>query len=265
MSEFGGGLELRDVLAKPDTVQAVPKGTIRQVYADGTVDLATGEGVAKGCLVAAWYAPRTGDVVRYARCDQATLMVLGTVRTWNETTVDVDKAVSLAWNVNPAPVSIPNPLVVNAVATKSFRGGDWERDQVYQGAYTTRYGYWYGLYFYGAGAFDALRGRRITSASIRICRSNEGGVIADVPAIVAPHIHPTQPGSAPYFTMGGRTIGSSDRNTAVEMGLPLDMAQQLADGKAAGIGHNYSGTAEYSILDSLAMDPTSGRLTLGWA
>lgn len=257
-------LELRDVLAQPDSPVRIPKATITQVYADGTVDLETASGPATNAAVLGSYTPRIGDAVRFMRADETTLLVLGTIRATSATTVEVDAPLSMAWNVDPALSSPANPLVVTAIDAGSWRDGDgWDVADVRQGASSTRKPWWFGCYFYGAGAFSALTGRTITSATITVSRSVDGR--DNEPAIIAPHLHAAKPATAPVFTADGVELAPEMlEGVNVDLSFPVEFAQQLADGAAAGIGHNYAGTADYAIFDALATDPLSGRLTLGW-
>lgn len=260
-----------------DVIQADPfdprgtenssRATISNIYTDGTVDLSYKGGTAARVPVSSAYAPRTGDVVEVIRRNMSSLLVLGPVRTSNQTTVDVDSGLSLMYNVEPAlaPVdTTPNPLVVNPTSTKSFRGGDWERDDVYQGAAAPQYGYWRGCYFYGTTP-QQLAGRRCTRLRIRISRKGEGGVISNVAQYLLGHVHESQPSSSPLFTTHAHLAGHATRNQPIDLDLPVEWGQALMDGQLKGFGHLRDTTGDYSIAYSKAGDAATGRLTIDWA
>lgn len=249
----------------PRGTENAARAIIANIYANGLVDLQYKGGTAKNVPVSASYAPRTGDVVEVVRRNLSSLLVLGPVRTFNATTVEVDSGVSVLYNVEPTLVTSANPLVVDPTATKSFRGSDWERDDVYQGAASgaTQYGYWRGCYFYGATP-QQLSGRRCTRLRIRISRKGEGGVISNVAQYLVGHVHEAQPGGSPLFTTGAHLAGYATRNQPIDLDLPVGWGQALIDGSLKGFGHVRDTTGDYSIAYSKVGDAATGRLTIDW-
>lgn len=258
----------------PQGTENAARGVISQVFADGTVSLNYKGGTANRVrILSSSYAPRTGDMVEVVRRNAATLLVLGPLRTENLTSVEVHSSLGILYNIDPALIVLsptpeqpagPNPLYVNPVSTASFRGGDWERDQVYQGAYSPQYGWWKGLYFYGSQP-QVLAGRRVVSFSIRIARATVGGPVNNAPQYLAPHVHEGQPGGSPLFTAGAYHAGNANRNEPVRMTLPVEWGQALVDGQVRGFGHIFDSTSAYSIAKSKGEDAETGQLEIGWA
>jgi hypothetical protein len=268
-----GRERLSRLLSVKDTPQALRQATIENINADGTVDLRLVDGVRKNVPVGSWYTPGVGDAVRVLRADPYTLFVLGTTRGPAATTVSVSNNLLFPYNVTTQPVNAPAPSIVtgtnyfSATSTRSYRPLDgWSRSDVYQGAYSAGYGYWSGCYFYGTGP-QALRGKIVTSGSIRVHREGQGGNALNVAQWIAPHPHLSQPGGGPYFTAGARNLGYVDWGQALELPVPVPWLQALVNGSASvrGFGHRISATgAAYSINYPKANDTLSGRLTIRW-
>lgn len=259
----------------PDTKQGVYTGTISQIYADGTVDVDLGSNaIATGCYVVASYTPVTGDLVELVRRDSSSWLVYGPRRTSNATTVQVGRSVGIPWNINPAAPGVSNPLVKNPVSTRSWRESDgWGGaylpavDYVGQGAYSSgSLGYYRGCYFYGAGAFTVLAGRRCTSLTIRLSRAGSGGASGGTTQWIAPHVHATQPAGQPTFVGGVSGVGTLAWNTAGVFNLPIEWGQGLIDGIYSGFGHLLLayGNFNYSIAKGLSGDASTGQISLGW-
>ena len=266
---------LANALHDPDALQTVYTGTISAIYADGTVDVDLGGNrLCTGAIVLSFYSPATGDAVEVMRRDPHSWLVLGSVRTSNATTVGVANNWSLPYNVGAAPVapgpSAPNPFVVNAASTYSYRKIDgWSRTAVYQGAYTSSQGsslgYWSGCYFYGSSAFSAIYGQTCTSLSITLERESAGGNAGAVPLYIAPHVHGSHPSGAPTWWAGAIYVGSLAWGQHNTFALPKSWGQAILDGHIKGFGHRYSGSAAYSIGDAVGTYASAGHLSLGWS
>ncbi len=265
-------MKLRTALRAPDSLGAVVSATIAGVNADGTVTIDLGGGsVIPACAVLAPYAPGTGDVVQAIRRDASSWLVLGVVRTSNATTVGVGADFSFPFNVTPAASTIPpgptsGKSTFTAASASSWRndGNGWSKSQPYQGAYTTAHGYYRGCYFYGTNAFSSLRGRTCTAATITMARPSTGGNAGPVAMLLAPHAHATQPGGSPVFVGSTQNVGGVSWGATVTLSMPASWGQLLIDGRAAGIGHNYLGTASYSINQGPAQVATAGQIILTW-
>ena len=263
---------LRDALSGgPDSDELAPSGTITGVSADGTVAVDFGGGrVISSCEVLASYTPASGDSVRVMRAGPASWLVLGTVRTSNPTTVDVTASLSFPFNVTPAaPSGAASPLVVPAATIRSYRDNEgWsgaaESNNAAQGAYSTRYGYYRGCYFYGAGAFTGLAGRTCTSLTIRLARTGSAGIAGGENIWLAPHTHDGIPAGAPYFPVSPVNVGQLAWNGTGTFTLPVAWGQALIDGVYKGIGHRFLGTSDYAVFKGLAADSLSGQISLGW-
>jgi hypothetical protein len=213
------------------------------------------------------YSPATGDSVEAVRRDANSFLVLGAVRTTNVTTVDVADSLTLAWDILPAYVepAASGSKTINCADTHSARGGDWERDDVYQGAYgySARYGYWRGCYFYG-NAFGSLVGKRCTRIRIYISRKSEGGIAGPEGIYLAPHAHASRPGGSPVWRGSARYVGALAWGDGAYFDLPVSWGQGLIDGTIKGVGHLRDNTSDYAIFNSLAADAASGRLIIDW-
>jgi hypothetical protein len=265
---------LSHLIHRPDTPKVAARAVVQQVYTNGTVDLQLSDGVAYGIEVGEWYTPATGDTVRVIRTDPYNLFVLGRARTSLPGTVQVQNSFLFPYNVYavpdtapPAPELATGVSQFNPVQTRSWRSLDgWSRYEVYQGTHSASYGYWRGCYFYGTAPLS-LRGKIVTSASIRIRRMGSAGVSTNAPQYIAPHAHATQPRTSPYFTATARRLGYADWGTAVELPLYVPWVQALVNGSATvrGFGHAINATgAYYSINYARGNDATSGRLTIHW-
>lgn len=270
-------MDLVRALTHPDTDWQVTSAVVATVNADGTVVVDVGGGRSfPATVLATTWTPTTGAPVEVVRRDHASFLVLGPVRTANPTTTGLTTSWSVPYNVFPAPPggagSTSGTLTVNMAGTGSWRDADgWSQNAPYQGAYSPTRGYYRGCYFPGSTAFDALDGRTCTSLTIHLARHNgagAGGVGSGglVPQLLALHAHPVQPGSPPTFTTAATTVGSlSDAAPTGTFTLPLAWGQALIDGTAGGIGHLSLSSGYYSRCQSLAEDPLSGQLVLGWA
>lgn len=260
-------LDLARALAPADTPATIIGATITEISSDGTATVDLGGGrLVPGCRVLAAYAPAPGDSVEVVRRDDSTFLILGAVRTSNVTTVDVAGSITLAWNVQPAYVEPADTgtKVVNCADTHSCRSGDWERDEIYQGAYLPSYGYWRGCYFYG-NAFGSLVGKRCTRIRITISRKAEGGIAGEEDVYLAPHVHASRPGSSPIFKAAAVKVGTLSWGETGTFDLPVSWGQGLINGTMRGFGHIRDSTSTYAIFNSLAGDPASGRLTIDWS
>lgn len=269
-----GRERLSRLLSLRDTRQAAQRATIENINADGTVDLRLIDGVRNNVEVGSWYAPVIGDSVRVMRTDPFSLFVLGTTRGAAPATVTVSNSILLPYNVAAPIADAPDPSVTSGTSyfdptsSRSYRNPDgWERAEIYQGAYSSGSygGFWYGCYFYGT-APQRLKGKTVTSATIRIHRRGSGGVTSNVAQYIAPHNHLSRPSGAPYFTAGARNLGYVDWNQTLELPLYVPWVQNLVNGSATvrGFGHRYAGYASYSIAHALSTDSHSGRLTIRW-
>lgn len=259
---------LRDALAPETGLETVEVATVTALNADGTLGVDFGGRVADPvpALDTGW-VPAEGMAVACVRMGGSWL-VLGPTRSANATTAPVDITFAFPFDVLPAATVVPSPLVVSATATGSWRPrgpGGWMQSDVRQGAVSTAWGYYDGLWFYGSGAFASLEGQTATSLTIRVSRPSSGGVGAPEPLYIAPHVHPTQPGGAPYFPVAPRKYPGPAWGGTSTITLGTDWGQGLIDGKYAGLGLRYSGTADYVILNSVSTDALSGQLTLGFS
>lgn len=269
------GVPLPRALSSPDSSAAVATATIVGINADGTVVVDFGAARRSGkCLVLAGYTPLFGDVVQVLARDGSSWLVLGSVRTSNATTQNLVVSCRTPRNIVPSTSGVPNPFVVSAAATGSWRDADgWSQSAPYQGAYSPSRGYYRGCYFYGPGAFAALAGRTVTSVQIRLHRHTAiggGGVGSSGPIgqYIAPHPHPAQPGEPPYLPVGAYlagTLTAPDDNQAGWFSLPVSWGQALADGQFAGFAHVQLTAADYQRCKSVAEDGASGQLSIGWA
>lgn len=259
--------DLRDALTSPDALSDIRTGVIASIAADGTVGVDFGGGrVIARCACLATYAPATGEAVQVIRRDASSWLVLGATRTSNATTVPVGASLSFPFNVKPAASVAANPLVVSAASSRSWRRNEgWYKPEVYQGAYSTTWGYHRGLYFYGSSAFASLAGQTCTSVTIRLPRTSAGGQSGAEPVYIAPHVHASQPSGSPYFPVAARKFTGAAWGGVVTVTLPADWGQKLIDGVYKGFGLAYDGTTDYAIYQSVAADSTAGRLSIAWS
>ena len=254
-----------------DTTRAMEKATVESINADGTVDLRFVDGVRYSVPVGAWYTPATGDSVRVLRADPFSLFVLGTTRDSNNTTVDVSSSILLPANVRAAIVDAPTTSsgtdTFQVTGTRSWRSLDgWSRSDVYQGAYSSGYGYWLGCYFYGT-APQRLKGKKVKSGTIEIHRKGEGGDGSAVPQFIAPHAHASRPGSKPVFTASAKNVGQLGWDKTGVFSLDAGWLQRLVDGdpKVRGFGHRIAATGhKYSIAYNDGGAANTGKLTIHW-
>lgn len=270
-------MRLRDL---PDATQDAPgTAVIVGISADGSVSLDLGGGQVVPALVTDTYTPAMGDLVAVTRLTPTSYWVLGRRRTSNATTQTLTMSWPLPYTVLPSVSSVANPLIVNAIETKSWRASSgWERDEIYQGRYSTTDDYWHGCGFHGNGVGPIL-GRTCTFIRLRVHRANSGGVISGQAQYIAPHAHKTRPSGAPVFTAaaqritsaldtaGNPTNGDLDRDQVKRLILPTSWGQDLLDGKIGGFGHLLlaTGNGNYSIDRALADDAAQWQLEIGWA
>jgi hypothetical protein len=263
-------MDLARALASADTLSTIAAATVVDLAADGTVTVDLGGGrVVPGCRVLATYSPTTGDSVEVLRRDANSFLVLGNVRTTQATTVEVSNSLALAWTVQPAysDGASSGSKIVSATDTQSYRSSDkWERDDVYQGAYSSSVslGYFRGCYFYGSTAFASLNGKRCTRLRIRVSRKGSGGIAGAEGVYIAPHAHGSRPSGSPLWRASARNVGSLAWGANGTFDLPVSWGQGLIDGTIKGFGHLRDSSSDYAIFDSLASDSASGRLTLDW-
>lgn len=266
--------DLRGLDASDDPGMAVITGTA----ADGTVTIDIG-GASVPAFVDAAYTPVLHDVVRVSRRG-GTWWVEGTRRTSNTTTQTLSMSWPTPYRVLPAVIAVPNPLIITAVETRSWRSTDgWSRPQVYQGRFETSTGYWHGCVFYGPDPAAAIKGRTCTYIRWRDDRYNAGGVIGAQAQYVAPHAHPTRPAGAPVWTAAAQRItsaltlagvatdGDLARDETKRLILPTAWGQGIIDGTIAGFGLLLlaTGNGNYSISYDLATRPLMGQIEIGWA
>lgn len=270
-------MRLRDL---PDaTPDATGTATVASISADGSVTVDLGGGQVVPALVTDTYAPVRGDSVAVTRLTPTSYWVLGRRRTTNALTQTLVSSWPTPYTVLPAVTGVANPLIVNAVETKSWRKSDgWSRDQVYQGRYSTAEDYWYGCGFHANGVAPIL-GRTCTFIRLRVHRANSGGVISGQAQYIAPHAHKTRPSGAPVFTAAAQRItsaldtagnpvnGDLDRDQTKRLILPTSWGQDLLDGRIGGFGHLLlaTGNGNYSIDWALADDAAQWQLEIGWA
>lgn len=182
---------------------------------------------------------------------------------------------------NPAPAPPPPPpppgstsgstpsgakrtFSVRAVEAKTWRGG-WRGDttDAYQGiagawgSRTTNRGY----LFYGAGAFDDMRGLTVTAASIRLTAKRGVGISGPSPIRIRLHTSTTRPNSQPVLLADEVVVSLRDGETRT-VPLPVSMAQKLASGTAGGIAFVSDSTADYGAIVGPTGNASSGLITI---
>ncbi len=268
-------MDLASALVAPDRDGPLFFATIRQVYANGTVDVDFGGGrVGTACVVQSSYSPTAGQQVVVERFNAGLWLVRGDVRTSNTTTVAVGRSIGIPYNITPVTPTGANPLVVSVAGTSSWRSADgWSgaylptTDTVAQGAYSTAYGYYYGCYFYGANAFVSLAGRTCTRIRIRLNRQGSGGSAGGTQQVIAPHVHPSQPADSPLFATTGVNVGALGWGSAGVFDLPVSWGQSIIDGTYSGFGHFLlaAGNGNYSLAVGKGGNGATGQITLDWA
>lgn len=275
-------MELADLFTRsggsnPDS--GVFSARIEGVNADGTVDLSYRGSLIFGAQVLGWYTPASGAIVKVARLNVGTYLVLGSTRTSNPTSVDVIASYSLPWNVQPVsrgidltdnPGGKTDPYLVTAYSSASFRQrGGWDNTKVIQGAYTTSYGWYTGCWFYGLKP-QALRGVTVESLKIHIKREVGSTRAGAIPIYFWPHPYTSRPGEAPrvYDSINGqrapsRVPGVLVGNTAT-YNLPKVWGQALVEGRIKGFAVRILDRNNYCVLSSVNDYPASGRLTIDW-
>lgn len=268
-------VSLPRAMTPPDSPSVVRPATVVGINADGTVVVEFGSGLKSGaCPVLAGYTPVCGDSVQVLKRDTSSWLVLGSVRSSNATTQNLVIGCRTPRNIMPSVSGVPNPFVMSAVGAGSWRDADgWSQAAPYQGAYSTRYGYYRGLWFY-AGAAAPILGRRCTGPpTIHLNRHTAigaGGVGSSGPigVWIAPHAHPTQPGDPPVFLDAPvmvTTMTAPSGGSTADPGLLQAWGQGVCDGTIAGFGLLQLTTADYLRMQSPAEDATCGRVSIPWA
>ncbi len=248
------------------------------VAGDGSVTIDLG-GQEAPALVDDSITPALREMVAVIPLTETTWWVLGRRRTSNPTTQPISGSWPVPYHVLAAVTAVPNPLIVSAIDTHSWRSSDgWSRDRIYQGRYFTSDPYWNGCGFHGAGVAP-IKGRTCLYIRLRVYRANEGGVIGPQAQYIAPHAHTTRPDGAPVWTAAAQRItsalltdgtptdGDISRDGVKRLILPTPWGQDVLDGKIGGFGHLLlaSGNGNYSINYSLAEQPRQYELEIGWA
>lgn len=263
-------MSLRDAFAiNADDDDRVVLGALSALNADGTVGVDFGGGIEANPVPAldSGWTPSVGLTVACARFGTSWL-VLGPTRRSNPTTVGVSASLAFPFTVLGASSGASSPVTVSATGTGSWRPsgpGGWMSSDVYQGAYSTKYGFYRGCYFYGSSAFNALEGATCTGLTITLSRKGSGGISGAESVWLAPHGHATQPGGKPAFLATARKYTGPAWGASATITLPAEWGQGLIDGTYAGIGHLYAGTADYAIFNSVGADAASGRLSIAFA
>ena len=259
------GQQATIVAVAPDSGAAGIPGTV-------TIDLGGGR-LVPDTIVLGSYAPVQGDVVEVLNRDENHWIVLGPRRTTNPAAQSIAAEWLVAYDVS-SPVTAANPLVVDPVATGSWRPADgWSgaylptADTVAQGAYSTQFGYYRGCYFYGPGVFSALAGRRCTRLRIRVHRLGSGGSAGATQQVIGPHPHATQPAGEPYFPWGAINVGALAWGATATFDLPASWGDLLVSGAASGLGHALlaTGNGNQSYAAGRAADGQTGRVTVDWS
>ena len=267
--------ELRDALTAPDSAALIWSAQVVDVAADGTVTIDSGAGPIPATIVLGSYTPIIGDTVQVMKRDPSSWLVLGSIRTANATTQLFSRSWGVPWSVMPDPVAVgagSGTLTINPIGTGSWRSADgWSAVAPYQGAWNAQLGLLRGCYFYGSQV-AGIAGRTCTSLTIRLHRSHgpgAGGVGSGgaVRQWIAPHGNPTQPSGPPTFTAGAINVGSLTAPDDLQVGtfvLPVRWGQALIDGSSRGLGHLSASAGDYQRCRTLAEDPASGQLAIGW-
>lgn len=175
------------------------------------------------------------------------------------------------WAVRGTTYTPPAPtggvLVVAATGSSSWRdafGGEWRSDvgsRVYQGQYGG-YGNHKGLWYYPS-MVAGLTGKTVTRLQIHVRRATSGGNFGGVPLQFWLHNYAGQPVGEPAVFNGPTAVdgGAPSIGATVDVDLPASWANQLLAGVAAGIAIHDPSAANYSILEGVREDPTSGTLS----
>lgn len=272
-------MQLRD-LRGLDTPDDPGTATVVNILADGSVVVDLGGGQRVPAMCADTYTPSMGALVAVDR-RAGVWWVRHGVRTSNALTQPLSMTWPTPYEVLPASSGIPNPLVVAAVETRSWRSNDgWSDARVMQGRWSTDTDYWRGCVFYGDDPVPGLRGRTCTYLRVRIHRANEGGLSGAQGQWIAPHAHGTRPAGQPAFTAAGQRItagltvpggvatnGDLSRDETKQLILPTSWGQDFIDRKVRGFGHLLlaTGVGSYSIDVALASDAAQWQLEIGWS
>jgi hypothetical protein len=260
---------LRDAFGPANESDTLDLALVNALNSDGTLGVDFGGGKISDPVPAldSGWTPTIGMTVACARLGTSWL-VLGPTRSSNPSTVGVSASLAFPFVVLAAASGASSPVTVSASATGSWRPsgpGGWMSSDVYQGAYSTKYGFYRGCYFYGSTAFDAMAGTTCTGLTITLSRKSSGGVSGAEDVWLAPHGHASQPSTKPFFPVAARKYAGPAWGGTVTITLPTEWGQGLIDGTYAGIGHLYSGTGDYAIFNSVASDAASGRLAVSFA
>lgn len=241
---------------------------IDSVNADGTVDLQYLGGLALSVPVVGSYTPSSGDVVQVMRRGPSSLLVLGPVRVTNATSTKVRTDLTVVYNVGPVPSAesdTKGTYTIYASNSGAYRSADgWgSRNDVLQGAYTPRYGYYRGCWFYGATAFDKLKGRTVKRIRISLKRKIGSGVYAAEPISIWTHKNATKPKGAPYLVSKIATVRLAVEDSGT-FDLPVSAGQALANGSVKGFAIRDDSTGNYLALYGENAWKDSGKLTIDW-
>lgn len=258
--------DLANVIADAAAPAILSTAVVKSVNSDGTVDISMAGGAALSAQVLSSYSPSPGEPVVVARVGESLLVVLGSLRAANPSSVTFSSVTALKWNVLPALSSTANPLDIAAVSAGAWRSSDgWGgRTAPSQGAALSQDGYFYGAFFYGSGAFNDLLDKNITGLSLTLTRTSSGGSTGTVPVYAALHSSITRPSGAPGFVTSPILIGRLAPGGSGTFVLPSDWGNRLAQGTARGVGLLRLTTDDYANFASPASDPTSGKLTFSW-
>jgi hypothetical protein len=116
----------------------------------------------------------------------------------------------------------------------------------------------FGCWFYGT---LPISGVTVSTATVRVSRLDEGGLVAGVPVRARLHTHLTRPAGAPNLTLGPALLGELARGQTETFTLPAGWGQALVDGTARGLALD-GADSEYLIATSVGEDAASGRLTI---
>jgi len=268
-------------------------GTVVDLRADGTLNVALDGGLLNAVRYPSWYAPRIGDTV---------------IIDWVGTQAYVDTCLTpgrLVQPVIPVPQvivsdSLPGagwdtitggslyvrtggtdlwlvritegtaPEVVETITASGSgtwdptngwrlddakpRQGDWAGD----GSGTST-----GLWFYPT--ITPPSGRVLTRAQMTVVRDNRGGRSwGPMQLHLYLHSHTSPPGGQPAVDNGPLDLGGATPalGAAVTFDLPLDYAGTLITGARKGLGIFSPDYSQYLICVGPDVDPRSGQLTL---
>lgn len=190
---------------------------------------------------------------------------------WTETTVYAKAGGSELWFRNVIAEPDPEPATTGTVTlttknTANYRpDAGWEPSgPATQGRYSgSSFGNHTGLWFFGAGAWDALLGKQIdrgTKHPLGPVRASLGrvgyrhGTYSGVPVHLWAHGHPGKPAGAPNLAVGPSNPGRLALGVRDTFGLRVDFGEFLRDHPDGGIAC-YGAADDYLIYaDSLTVE-----------